>query len=52
MMQMADMKVWAQRSYLVRIRRQSFSFVEHVFNVVALPVEDRVVRDLDFPVGL
>ena len=44
-MQMALMKVWAQRSYRVAMRRQSLSLPEHALDAVALLVEVCVVGD-------
>ena len=50
-MAIADMKVWAQRSYRVWMRRQSLSLPKHVLDFVALFVEHGVMGDGDFPVG-
>ena len=51
-MQMADMKVWAQRVLAGVDAAPDLEFAEHVFDPVALAVEGPVVRDMKLSIGL
>lgn len=51
-MQTAEKKVWAHRSYLAVMWRQSFRPAEHDLDLVALLVKSDVVQDRVLALGV